>query len=627
MKIALLDLNHKTLGVHTNTVPYGIGCIATYAKKNIKGLDIRLFKYFDKLEQALKDWMPDLVGITQYCWNSQLNLFAAQKIKEIKAKCKIIAGGPNLYDNFLRDYPFIDYCVKHDGEIAFIEIIKKIQNNDPLKDIKEDRLESLDVFGAMYCDGVFDDLLNEGCNPFIQTHRGCPYSCAFCCMSDKYYSKMIFLSPEIFRKEMEYLGKRFNGRHNVTLYLGNTNMGTFEQDFEIARIIKDIQDKYDFPRLIDTDTGKDPKKLLKMMDIVAIKPTLALQTTTEEVLKNINRNNIPLSEYIKFQRKAMKIIKQTSITEMIMSLPGETKETFLTGLKKVMNSGVQNIVVYTLMKLNGTPLASDEFRRKYGYNIKHRIVPRQFSVIDGKKIFDTEEVIVGTKDMPFKDYLELRGLCFTISVFFNSTELIPLKRFLIENNIHLSEWVFNINNNLKYCMEIYSEYTSFIKETEGELFDSRQKLIDYYDDEKYFQDLIDGKRGDNLLRKYKCNVLSKYYDKILEVALREASKLLNSDVLIDLRKYIEPTNIKSILNGEIKRENITLNYDIPSWFDNKGLKKGKFVYRLEYPQNRFDDLSKMNQNKDLSLQILYRDGGIIYLFPKWIKVTNRLLAK
>jgi len=42
MKIALLDLNHTTCGIHTNTVPLGLGLIATYLKKTVDhDFDIR----------------------------------------------------------------------------------------------------------------------------------------------------------------------------------------------------------------------------------------------------------------------------------------------------------------------------------------------------------------------------------------------------------------------------------------------------------------------------------------------------------------------------------------------------------------------------------------------------------
>ena len=97
MKIALLDLNHTTCGIHTITAPLGIGLISIYAKKNVDpNLDIKLFKEADKVLKTLESWVPDAVGIAQYSWNSELNLYAAKLIKDINPNCVIVAGGPNL---------------------------------------------------------------------------------------------------------------------------------------------------------------------------------------------------------------------------------------------------------------------------------------------------------------------------------------------------------------------------------------------------------------------------------------------------------------------------------------------------------------------------------------------------
>src|SRR3989344_2237742 len=97
LKIAMVDLVHTTCGTHSNTVPLGVGLMTTYLKKSIaQPLDIRIFKDPDKILKALNEWIPDIVGITQYTWNSKLNLYFARKIKQINPACLIIAGGPDL---------------------------------------------------------------------------------------------------------------------------------------------------------------------------------------------------------------------------------------------------------------------------------------------------------------------------------------------------------------------------------------------------------------------------------------------------------------------------------------------------------------------------------------------------
>lgn len=668
MKIALLDLNHTTCGVHTVTVPLGIGLISIYTKKNVSSdLDIKLFKEADKVLETLKSWVPDVVGIAQYSWNSELNLYAAKLIKNINPNCIIVAGGPNLeldakrkYE-FLKTHDYLDVCVSYDGEIPFAMIVKRLLSGESINSIKKSpsagtysldsekrmlmessekppRLDSLDVSGPIFAEGTFDGFLKDGYRPFVQTHRGCPFTCAFCHTSDKYYKPMLFLSPEIFRKDMEYLGKLFSKRHDVTLYIANTNMSLFPQDFEIAKIIREIQEKYDWPKFIDVNSGKNPQKLLDMLSIMKFIPAIALQTLTPHVLENIKRRNIPFEEYCAFQQKVLRKIEETSSTELILSLPGETKETFLQTLRLVMNSGVQWISIYTLMNLRGTPLASEEFAGKYGHIINHRIVPRQFSVINGQKIFDTEEVIIGTKDMPFEDYLDLRGVSFVVDAFFSSTELIPLKRFLLEYHIDIADWAFNIHKRIPEFPDLKSAYDNFMKETREELFPTREELEEFYDKDKNYKDLIWGIGGDNLLRKYKCIVLSEDYDFCIELAIAEAKKLSQlkldkekaDELLDDLKSYLSSRNIKKVLFREElpEAEHVKLNYNIPQWLKcAEGSKplgefKDPHFYLVKFPpdsKKRFDNFMNMNKDKNLSLQILYRDGSIRNFWPNWIK--------
>lgn len=672
MKIALLDLNHTTCGIHTATAPLGIGLISVYVKKNVNpNLDIKLFKEINKILETLKSWIPDVIGIAQYSWNSELNLYAAKLIKNINPNCAIIGGGPNFElsakekNEFLKSHNYVDICVSYDGEIPFATIIKRLLSRESIDSIKKTppagtysldpiektltespenppRLDSLDVFGPIYADGVFDDFLKEGYCPFVQTHRGCPFTCAFCHTSDRYYTKMLFLSPEIFKKDMEYLGKFFAKRHDITLYIANTNMSLFEQDFEIAKIIREIQDKYDWPKFIDVNSGKNPQKLLDMLSIIQFNPSIALQTLTPQVLENIRRRNLPFKEYCAFQEMALRKTKGVSSSELILCLPGETKETFLQTLKSVMNSGVQGIFIYTLMNLKGTPLASGEFMGKYSHVIKHRIVPRQFSDINGQRIFDTEEVIVGTKDMPFEDYIALRGVSFVVNAFFNSTELIPLKRFMLECHIDIAEWIFNMHKRISEFSDLKKAYDNFLKETREELFPTRKELIEFYGKDDNYNELLKGVRGDNLLRKYMCLVLSENFEQYIQLAIEEAQKLARiklgngkADKLIDdFRKYLLSRDLKPILSRAeiLKTKRVKLNFDIPQWLEY--IKGDKLLEEFQTPSSYLVEFSpdskkklnsfmtNMNKDKILSLQILYRDGGIRNFWPNWIKSAH-----
>jgi len=664
MKIALLDLNHMTRGVHTNTAPLGLGFIATYLRKTVDHpFEIKIIKNPEKALKTFESWTPDILGITQYSWNSNLNIYFSGLVKQAKADCLVVAGGPNLEGSsvrrtdFLKKEKSIDICVAYDGEIPFANLVKRVLSGEKPEDIRRNpvdgsfslepeneklleslanipRLRSLDIFSSMYADGIFDELLGEGFNPFLETHRGCPFECSFCHTSDRYYSKMLFLSPEIFRKDMEYLGKRFAGQHNVTLYITNTNMGLFKEDYPIANIIRETQEKYDWPKILNVTTGKNPKKLFELISIIKVQPNIPLQSLSPQVLENISRMNIPFEDFKEFQRNVLKSKGEKTSTELILSLPGETKETFVDGLKKVINSGVQNVVIYSLQNLKGTPLASKDNAERYGHIIKHRIVPRQFSVINGTKILDTEEVIVGTNSMPFEDYMELRGLSLTVTNFLSSDELIPLRKFMFEYEFDLARWLFNIHEQLSNLPEIYENYKAFLRETKDELFPSREALINFYNNQENYESLLSGKLGDNLLRKYRSILLFNHFEQYVELAIEEARKIAvksfegeKGDKLFDdMKKYLLTRDIKKyyIDSHEKKKESFSFNYDLPCWLKNSNGNKrlGDFYESCEYiseisenTNRRFTNVLEMNRDFELSLQMLYRDGTVRDFWP------------
>ena len=548
MKIALLDLNHHTISIHTNTVPLGLGLLSIYLKNNIENpeqYDIKLFKVHEKLLEVLKTWIPDIVGITQYSWNSNLNIHMAQYILKLNPNCIIIAGGPNLHIKkekkieFLKRFNFIDFCITYEGEIPFLNIIKEISNGKKVNEIKHmllpgiyaldgellesdepsPRISSLDVFGPIYITGIFDELLNDGFNPFLQTQRGCPNNCAYCHTGNKYYSKIIFQSPEIFKRDMEYLGKKFRNRHDISLYLANTNFGLYKKDFEIAEIIRYIQDKYDWPKHIDINYANNSKNLLKMCNMWKYKmvPAIALQTLTKKVMDNINRKNISLQEFEEFHDKVVKEYGNETWTELILCLPGEDKRSFLETLSGVFNSKVQIVCIYTLMLLNGTPLSDEDFIEKYNMKIKYRLVPRCFSEIEKNRIFDIEKVIVETNTMSYSEYLYFRKLSLLAEVFLSNNELFKYRVSLIDNKKDIMRYLIYIYYHIHKYRNISKIINDFMMETENELFNSEEELITFYSKDNSYKLLLEGKLGDNLLRKYKNIIINSHMDECKQI--------------------------------------------------------------------------------------------------------------
>lgn len=665
LRIALLDLNHATRGVTTNTVPLGIGLIAAYLgiEFDPKLLDIRLYKFHEALRADLSSWVPDVAGIALFNHNTSLNLFNARFIKALNPECVVIAGGPNQpvenlrRERFLSENPIIDLCCTQDGEIPFAQAVGRILSGQSARDMRSipvdggyalhpesgliaasavstPRLPSLDVFGPLYAQGFFDSFLDQGCHPYIQTHRGCPFSCAFCTSGDPWHSRIRFLSPDIFAEEMRSLGKRFAGRPEIAIQLANTNMSLFEEDFAIAEILARSQRDFGWPATIHTNSGKDTAKLLRMQRIVSFVPDVALQTLTPAVLANIGRRNIPLEEFQALQGEMTRQGRPTA-TELILSLPGETRESFLDTVARVARTGVQRIVIYTQMHLSGTALATREWEERGGFVVRHRVVPRTFSRLDGELVLDTEEVVVGTRDMPMEDYFELRALAFTLDLVFNAIELSPIRRLIIEQGGDPWEWIRRVHEVLPKHPGLAEHYQAFMAETRGELFGSRQELLDFYALPENEKALFEGRLGDNLLRKYKFQVLSKDYLSCLEVALQTAWDILSANaqeasrpglaaLIADLRTVLELRDYR-LLHSMDEPRAVHLDHDVPQWLSGRSdaslaSMTGGFEYEVVPSvegRERLERLATVHNDQELTLQLLFQYMENDCLWPVW----------
>jgi hypothetical protein len=96
--------------------------------------------------------------------------------------------------------------------------------------------------------------------------------------------------------------------------------------------------------------------------------------------------------------------------DLIVGLPGETYDSFLDGLDRLMRLGQHdNVHVYTCTLLVGSEMADAEYRREHGIiAVRSPIIERHMradAIADGE-IQEYEDVVVGTATMPVQDWLE-----------------------------------------------------------------------------------------------------------------------------------------------------------------------------------------------------------------------------
>ncbi|MBL7086412.1 MAG: cobalamin-dependent protein [Candidatus Cloacimonetes bacterium] len=671
IKIALLDVRHSTKGLHSRHMPLAIGLIASYSKKihqNVN-LDFRLYISANKFLSDFRYFKPDIVGGSFYCWNKNLNFKLLELVKERLPNTITVFGGPELGKNkdeqeaLLIRHPYIDICVFGDGEKPFAEIVKHYINGRNIREVdsikgtfylKNDdktfsfnppfkKVNSLDEIPSPYVYGLFDQFFDQDLHPMIQTTRGCPFTCAFCTMSHKMYKKISRFSLERVIDDIEYCGRKLKGRHEIQLFIADSNFGMFPNDLKVATAIKSIQEEMDWPRYLNLSMGKENKEnVIKTSSLLRwnIPVTLSAQSFNHKTLDVIERKNCSLgnlSDILKYLKKR----KIHNYIELIYNLPEETKETFEKGIKTAMDLNIGQIIIMTLVLLRGTPISQPSIAKKYGYDVKYRIIPRQFGEYGGKRVVEIEKIVVSTNTLTKENYKYFRVLQLIIVVSYNTDMYFPVRKCLMEKNISIFDWVKKIHTLCRKISGRAKEHIKmFEKEADDELFDSEESIKVFIQDNRNYKRMLNGEYGDNLMNKYQTLSYSDGFDDWLKLSIIAASELIkehfeesqyNEEILKDIQRFIKKVydfspyyNTPPIAG---KKENIKFGFDIKRWLVDNSLRITDCLHETEYELwFSHDNIKKINQiieskhDNSLKRQFVYRD----YAYHAFIPAIERV---
>ena len=121
-------------------------------------------------------------------------------------------------------------------------------------------------------------------------------------------------------------------------------------------------------------------------------PEFAVQTMTEGILEHSGRKNMS-NDAIKDYVESVNDMGNQVMTDIMLGLPGETKDNFVESMKKVVDFGFQRASVADIRLLKGSVMEEVDYREQYGI---------------GLKVVEYEECIRKTNTMSEDDFFELR---------------------------------------------------------------------------------------------------------------------------------------------------------------------------------------------------------------------------
>ena len=400
---------------HPPYIPLGLAYLGAVLMKSgfdVSAIDAQTAMLSSKqVGERIAEIKPDIVGVTSTTLTYKPALRVARMAKEAYPECTIVVGGCHVTfwdQNVFQDSPHVDIIVRREGERTFQDLLKKIENHEPISDVlgityrngngevhrNPDRsyIENLDELPYPAFDlfplekyKVYGRILFP-----IQMSRGCVFNCAFCSTVRMHGREYRTREPRKVADEIEFLTKEYGATYfgfiddNFTLNPSKTKGLLDELQKRRLRIDYDCQSRVD---VVTRDLLSD------MAKSGCLSILFGVESGCDEMMEAVGKH-----ASVDQARTAFRLAQEAGIiriASVLFGFPGETRETLEKTISFVLELDPDGILYSVATPYPGTPLY--DLAVKMGW----------LRVTDWNK-YDTAHPIFETPQLKMDELLEMK---------------------------------------------------------------------------------------------------------------------------------------------------------------------------------------------------------------------------